>query len=74
MRATKALHTGTYFVFGLHTDEAWQDFSVTMTEPYEDFVDLHQQAWTELYSLLRNFAELIRRRVDLPEVTFTDAS
>jgi len=64
----------TYFLFRLHAGEAWQDFSVTMTAPYEDFADLHQQAWTELYSLLRNFAELIRRRAGLPEITFTDAS
>jgi hypothetical protein len=63
----------TYFLFRFHAEEAWQDFSVTMTEPYEDIADLHQQAWTELYSLLRNFAEVIRRRADLPEVTFTDA-
>jgi len=64
----------TYFVFRLHIDEAWQEFSVTMTEPYEDFAQLHQQAWTELYSLLRNFAEVIRRSADLPEITFTDVS
>ena len=60
----------TYFVFRLHLEEAWQDYSVTMTAPYEDFSDLHQQAWTKLYSLLRNFAEVIRRRADLPEITF----
>jgi len=64
----------TYFVCRLHADEAWQQFSVTMTEPYEDFAALHQQAWIELYTLLRNFAEVIRRRADLPEITFTDAS
>ena len=65
----------TYFVFQLHCGEdAWQDYTVTMTAAYEDFSDLHQQAWTELYSLLRNFAELIRRRAGLPEITFTDAS
>src|SRR5436190_1836175 len=63
----------TYFVFRLHLEEAWQDYSVTMTAPYEDFAELHQQAWTELYSLLRNFAEVIRRRAGLPEITFTDA-
>src|SRR5258705_1075110 len=61
----------TYFVFRLHAGEdARQDYHVTMTEPYDDLVDLEQKAWRELYSLLHNFAEAIRRKADLPKITF----
>ncbi|HKH00079.1 MAG TPA: hypothetical protein VKB08_05065 [Bradyrhizobium sp.] len=63
----------TYFRFRLHIgQDAWQDYSVTVTLPYEDFSDLHQLAWTKLYSLLRNFAEVIRRKSDLCEITFKE--
>jgi len=63
----------TYFPFRLHISQhSWQDYSVTVTLPYEDFSDLHQLAWTKLYSLLRNFAEVIRRKSDLCEITFKD--
>ena len=34
----------TYFLLRLHAGESWQNFSVTVNAPYQDFADLHQQA------------------------------
>lgn len=60
----------TYFEFRLHIDEGRIDFPVTMTDPYTDLADLEKQAWSQAYLLLRSFAEVIRRRTDLPELKF----
>jgi hypothetical protein len=60
----------TEFVFRLHIGEGYQPFHVTMTAPYEDMTDLHRQAWTELYALLRQLGEAARRKADHAEMTF----
>jgi hypothetical protein len=41
-----------------------------MTAPYEDMTDLHRQAWTELYALLRQLGEAARRKAGHAEMTF----
>ncbi len=61
----------TVFQFRLYLEEGvYRDFPVTMTEPYKNLDDLHHMAWQELYILLRQFAELSRRKCDAPEITF----
>ena len=60
----------TYFEFRLHIDEGHVDFPVTMTDPYTDLANLEKQAWSQVYLLLRSFAEVIKRRSALPELKF----
>ncbi|WP_141339683.1 hypothetical protein [Bradyrhizobium sp. USDA 3458] len=63
----------TLFDFRLcYGNDGWQTFHVTMTEPYSDMADLEKKAWREAYALLCNFAEVIKRKHNLPDIKFKD--
>ena len=64
----------TFFEFRLHIEEGFQPFHLTMTAPHEGLADLERKAWIEAFALLRSFAEVIRRKTDLPEIKFPPAS